>query len=72
MSYSGPVQSTDSICFPRDALLRIQPRAAGPMRTLITTSGPAHEVPVPLDRGLLVIDPRFDRLPVGPGWEPRF
>jgi hypothetical protein len=61
------------LCFPREAVLRLQPRAAGPLiRSLITMSPhePYREIPYTFDRGLLVIDPRYDTLPViGPGWE---
>lgn len=59
------------VCFPRDAVLRLQPRAAGPLiRSLIPATGPYFEIPYTFDRGLLVIDPRYDTLPVvGPGWE---
>jgi hypothetical protein len=33
-------------------------------------TGPYSEIPYSYDRGLLVIDPRYDTLPVvGPGWE---
>jgi hypothetical protein len=68
MSYHEP-----NYCVPRHAVLRLQPSAAGPLyRELVTTSGPARRIPFSYDRGLLVIDPRYDRLPaVGPGWEPK-
>lgn len=69
MSYSGHVRSSDEICFPKSALLRIQPRAAGPSRYLIATTGRAQASQIPINRGLLVVDPRFDTLPVGKGWE---
>jgi hypothetical protein len=74
MSYhhlgQGPApRTTDEFCFPKDAVLRMQPRAAGPMRELMTTSGRADSVPISWDRGMLVIDPRYDNLPLGPGWE---
>lgn len=70
MSYSGPARSTDEICFPSEAVLRMQPRAAGPLlRELVTTSGPYESTPIPWSRGLLIIDPRYDRLPLGPGFE---
>jgi hypothetical protein len=62
-------QTTDEICFPRDAVFRVQPRAAGPMRELMTLSGRASSVPISWNRGILVIDPRYDTLPLGPGWE---
>lgn len=67
----GPKPLTsDEICFPEDAILRIQPRAAGPLlRELVTLTGPAQTFPISPDRGLLVIDPRYDNLPLGPGWE---
>lgn len=74
MSYhhlgQGPApRTTDEVCFPRDAVLRMQPRAAGPMRELVNLSGRAGSVPISWDRGMLVIDPRYDNLPLGPGWE---
>ena len=74
MSYhhlgQGPApQTTDEVCFPRDAVLRMQPRAAGPMRELVNLSGRAGSVPISWNRGVLVIDPRYDNLPLGPGWE---
>lgn len=58
-------------CFPEAAVWRLQPRAAGPLlRSLVLTADPYFEVPYDYDRGLLVIDPRYDTLPVvGPGWE---
>lgn len=57
-------------CFPDQALLRLQPRAAGPLfRELVTLTGPYESWPISPDRGLLVIDPRYDNLPLGPGWE---
>lgn len=72
MSYRGAAPSTDQICFPQDALLRLQPRAAGPLvRELVTLSGRTQTWPISPARGLLVVDPRFDRLPLGPGWENR-
>jgi hypothetical protein len=63
MSYAGSAKSTDEVCFPRHAVLRMLPRAAGPIRYLTTTSGPAWGAPILPGRGILVIDPRFDRLP---------
>jgi hypothetical protein len=62
---------TAEYCFPRNAVLRLQPRAAGPLiRDLVTVSGPYQSVPFSFNKGLLVIDPRYDTLPVrGPGWE---
>lgn len=39
------------------------------MRELMTTSGRAESVPITWNRGILVIDPRYDTLPLGPGWE---
>jgi hypothetical protein len=74
MSYhhlgQGPAPKTsDEVCFPRDAVLRMQPRAAGPMRELVTLSGRAGSASISWDRGMLVIDPRYDDLPLGPGWE---
>jgi len=74
MSYSASpgTKTTDDICFPRQAILRIQPRAAGPVRSLMTTSGLAEEFVISPTRGLIVIDPRYDNLPLGPGWEWRF
>lgn len=70
MSYRGQAKSTDELCFPKSAVYRLQPRAAGPMiRELASTSGKAKSVPIPADRGLLVIDPRYDHLPRGRGWE---
>lgn len=59
------------VCFPDSAILRLQPRAAGPLiKSLQTMSGPYMSIPYSYDRGLLVIDPRYDTLPVvGPGWE---
>ncbi len=64
---------TEQYCFPRQAVLRLQPRAGGPLiRELIPTTGPYRSMPYSYDRGLLVIDPRYDNLPVrGPGWEPK-
>lgn len=69
MSYhhlgQGPSPKTsDEVCFPRKAVMRMRPRAAGPMRELMTTSGRAESVPVPWSRGMLVIDPRYDNLPI--------
>lgn len=29
----------------------------------------AESVPITWNRGILVIDPRYDTLPLGPGWE---
>lgn len=67
MSY----HASDAYCFPREAVLRLQPRAAGPLiKDLVTVSGNYERIPFGYNRGLLVIDPRFDNLPiVGPGWE---
>lgn len=64
-------QGVEEYCFPQEAVLRLQPRAAGPLfRELIPATGPYVSAPITYDRGLLVIDPRFDTLPVvGPGWE---
>lgn len=65
MSYHGPTR-----CFPDDALLRLQPRAAGPLyRDLVTLTGSYESIPIDPNRGLLLIDPRYDTLPLGPGWE---
>lgn len=71
MSYRGIHPSTDQYCFPDEAILRLQPRAAGPLfKELVTQSGPYESIPFSYDRGLLVIDPRWDDLPIGgPGWE---
>lgn len=70
MSYRGSARTTDEICFPREALIRLQPRAAGPLyRDIVTLTGPYQSVRIPMDRGLLLIDPRYDTLPVGPGYE---
>ena len=72
MSYHGNAPSTDQVCFPRDGILRIQPRAAGPLfRELVTLTGPYETFPISPARGLLVVDPRYDNLPLGPGWEYR-
>lgn len=49
----------------------MQPRAAGPTRVLQTLTGGYQQIPIPWNRGLLVIDPRYDNLPIGPGWEHR-
>lgn len=70
MSYHR-TKSADEICFPSQAVLRMQPRAAGPLfRELVTMTGPYDVMPYSFNRGLLVIDPRYDTLPVvGPGWE---
>ena len=73
------------ICFPEEAILRLQPRAAGPLiKDLVTVTGPAMSIPYSYNRGLLVVDPRYDHLQltahrdmkpanpravVGPGWE---
>ncbi len=67
-----PVKTVDAdgkICFPESAFLRIQPRAAGVQRELVTLTGRYSARLIPLDRGLLVVDPRYDNLPLGPGWE---
>jgi hypothetical protein len=57
-------------CFPDQAILRLQPRAAGPIvKDLIPLVGPYESIPYTAARGLLVIDPRYDNLPLGPGWE---
>lgn len=74
MSYhhlgQGPApQTTDEVCFPKDAIMRLQPRAAGPLRHLVTLTGGYQSVPISWNRGLLIIDPRYDTLPLGPGWE---
>lgn len=67
-----PRRTTDEICFPQEAFLRIQPRAAGPLlRELVTTSGPYETFPISWERGILAIDPRYDTLPIGPGWASR-
>jgi len=59
-------------CFPDEAILRIQRRAAGPLfQELETLVGPYERFPIDPYRGLLVIDPRYDNLPIGRGWEPR-
>lgn len=72
MSYHGSAKTTDQICFPRDAVLRLQPRAAGALfRELVTLTGPYQSFPISPARGLLVVDPAYDRLPLGPGWEHR-
>lgn len=55
-----------SVCFPEKAILRMQPRAAGPQRELVTLTGGYERIRVPWNRGLLVIDPRYDTLPLGP------
>lgn len=39
------------------------------MRELVNLSGRAGSVPISWDRGMLIIDPRYDNLPLGPGWE---
>jgi hypothetical protein len=59
------------LCFPREAVMRLQPRAAGPLyRSLETMSGPYRSIPYSYNRGLLIIDPRYDVLPViASGWE---
>ncbi len=64
-------QLVEQYCFPREAVLRMQPRAAGPLfRELVTMTGPYEQIPFSFNRGLLVIDPRYDTLPVvAPGWE---
>jgi hypothetical protein len=49
--------------------MRLQPRAAGPIRSLMTLTGEFDEVPISPNRGLLIVDPRYDTLPLGPGWE---
>ena len=66
-----PVREAGDFCVPQEAVLRLQPRAAGPLfRELVTTAGPYESIPFNYDRGLLIIDPRFDSLPmIGPGWE---
>lgn len=71
MSYHRNGKVVDQYCFPRDAVLRLQPRAAGPLiKDLVTVAGPYESIPFTFGRGLLVIDPRYDTLPViGPGWE---
>jgi hypothetical protein len=56
-------------CFPDEAILRLQPRAAGPLRYLVTLAGRSESFPISWNRGVLVIDPRYDTLPLGPGWE---
>jgi len=67
VSYHRP----NEYCFPREAIVRVQPRAAGPLfRELVSVTGPYVSIPFTYDRGLLVVDPRYDTLPiVGPGWE---
>lgn len=62
-------ETTDQICFPKDAIMRLQPRAAGPIRSLMTLTGGFSEMPISPNRGLLIVDPRYDNLPLGPGWE---
>jgi hypothetical protein len=42
------------------------------MRELMTLTGAAESIPITWNRGVLIIDPRYDDLPLGPGWEPRF
>lgn len=71
MSYHRRGQSDPQYCFPKEAVLRLQPRAAGPLiKDLVTVTGPYESTPFTFDRGLLVIDPRYDTLPVlAPGWE---
>lgn len=68
MSYHGR-----QVCFPERAVLRMQPRAAGPLiKSLVTMDpgSPYESIPFTYNRGLLVIDPRYDTLPVvAPGWE---
>lgn len=66
-----PVRAAEEFCVPQRAVLRLQPRAAGPlMKELVFTSGPYEPIPFTYDRGLLVIDPRYDTLPVvDEGWE---
>ncbi len=73
MSYHGtPRGTTDDLCFPEEAVLRLQPRAAGPyFRELQTLTGRYESWPIDPNRGLLVIDPHYDHLPLGPGWESR-
>lgn len=63
--------SNGQVCFPSRAVLRLQPRAAGPLiKDLVTITGGYESIPYSYQRGLLVIDPRYDTLPVvGPGWE---
>lgn len=71
MSYHRNGRVLPEVCFPEEAILRLQPRAAGPLiKDLVTMTGPYESIPFTFDRGLLVIDPRYDRLPVrAPGWE---
>lgn len=59
-----------TVCFPEEAVLRLQPRAAGPLRELETLVGSYERIVIPPDRGILVINPRYDTLPLGPV-EPR-
>lgn len=59
-------------CFPDEALLRIQPHSAGPLRELTALTGNASSVTIDPNRGLVVLDPHWDNLPIGPGWEWRF
>lgn len=70
-SYDVSYHRSGQYCFPRQAVLRLQPRAAGPLfRSLTTMSGRYESIPYSYDRGLLIIDPRYDTLPtVVPGWE---
>lgn len=77
MSYShtgfgAPPKTSDEVCFPKDAILRLQPRAAGPLRELVTLTGGYESLPISWNRGVLIVDPRYDTLPLGPGWEWRY
>ncbi len=72
MSYHSSSLGGPVYCFDDAHLLRIQPRAAGPMfRELQTLTGPAQSWTINPSRGLVVVDPRYDNLPIGRGWEPR-
>ena len=45
------------VCIPRDALLRVIPRAAGPVREFQVLRGPYESFPIVPGRGFLAINP---------------
>ena len=44
-------------CFPRSRLMRIMPRAAGPIRELVPLRGRMFRIPIVPGRGILVVAP---------------
>jgi hypothetical protein len=53
---------TYHVCIPSDALLRVMPRAAGPVREFQVLRGPYESFPIVPGRGYLAINPLAEQL----------